>query len=75
VYDLEIHTHEVIMRTNIDIDDKLMAEAMKFTKARTKKEAVVIALEDIVRRHKQLGMLKFVGKIDGDWDIDAWRRD
>jgi Arc/MetJ family transcription regulator len=63
------------MRTNIDIDDKLMAAAMKATKAKTKKEAVVIALEDVVRRNKQLGMLKFVGKIDGNWDIDAWRRD
>ncbi len=63
------------MRTNIDIDDKLMAEAMKATKAKTKKEAVVIALEDIVRRNKQRGMLKFMGKIDGDWDIDSWRRD
>jgi Arc/MetJ family transcription regulator len=63
------------VRTNIDIDDKLMAEAMKYTKAKTKKEAVVIALENIVKRHKQLGMLKFMGKIDGDWDIDAWRRD
>jgi Arc/MetJ family transcription regulator len=63
------------MRTNIDIDDKLMAEAMKYTKAKTKKEAVVIALEDIVQRYKQLGMLELRGKIDGDWDIDAWRRD
>ena len=63
------------MRTNIDIDDALMAAAMKFTKAKTKKEAVVIALEDIVRRHKQRGMLKFIGKIEGDWDVDAWRRD
>jgi Arc/MetJ family transcription regulator len=63
------------MRTNIDIDDKLMAEAMKFTKARTKKEAVSIALEDIVRRYKQLGVLELRGKIQGDWDIDAWRRD
>lgn len=63
------------MRTNIDIDDKLMAEAMKFTKAKTKKEAVAIALEDIVRRYKQLGMLELRGKIQGDWDIDAWRRD
>jgi Arc/MetJ family transcription regulator len=63
------------MRTNIDIDDKLMAEAMKFTKAKTKKEAVTIALEDIVRRYKQLGILELRGKIDGDWDIDAWRRD
>jgi Arc/MetJ family transcription regulator len=63
------------MRTNIEIDDKLMAEAMKFTKAKTKKEAVAIALEDLVRRNKQLGMLKFMGKIEGDWDVDAWRRD
>ena len=63
------------MRTNIDIDDKLMAEAMKYTKAKTKKEAVVIALEDIVQRYKQLGMLELRGKIQGDWDIDAWRRD
>ncbi len=63
------------MRTNIDIDDTLMAEAMKFTKAKTKKEAVMIALEDIVRRHKQLGILDLQGKIKGDWDIDAWRRD
>jgi Arc/MetJ family transcription regulator len=63
------------MRTNIDIDDKLMAAAMKATKAKTKKEAVVIALQDVVRRKKQLGMLKFIGKVEGDWDIDAWRRD
>lgn len=63
------------MRTNIEIDDDLMAEAMKFTKAKTKKEAVAIALEDIVRRYKQLGMLELRGKIQGDWDIDAWRRD
>jgi Arc/MetJ family transcription regulator len=63
------------MRTNIDIDEKLMAEAMKATKAKTKKEAVAIALADVVRRNKQLGMLKFMGKVDGHWDIDAWRRD
>jgi Arc/MetJ family transcription regulator len=63
------------MRTNIDIDDTLMAEAMKATKAKTKKEAVVIALQDIVRRQKQLGIIELMGKIDGDWDIDAWRRD
>jgi Arc/MetJ family transcription regulator len=63
------------MRTNIDIDDTLMAEAMKFTQAKTKKEAVTIALEDMVRRHKQLGILELQGKIQGDWDIDAWRRD
>lgn len=63
------------MRTNIDIDDSLMAEVMKVTKAKTKKEAVVISMENELRRNKQLGILELMGKIDGDWDIDAWRRD
>jgi Arc/MetJ family transcription regulator len=54
------------MRTSIDIDDKLMVAAMKATKAKTKKDAVIIALEDIVRRKKQLGMLKFMGKVKFD---------
>lgn len=63
------------MRTNIDIDDNLMAEVMKVTKAKTKKEAVVISMENELRRNKQLGILELMGKIDGDWDIDAWRRD
>ena len=55
------------MRTNIDIPDRLMAAAMKATKAKTKKQAVVIALEDVVRRSGQLGMLKYAGKIQGHW--------
>jgi Arc/MetJ family transcription regulator len=63
------------MRTNIDIDDTLMAEVMKVTKAKTKKDAVVISMENEVRRNRQLGILELMGKIDGDWDIDAWRRD
>lgn len=63
------------MRTNIDIDDKLMAEAMQAANVKTKKEAVVIALQDMVRRRKQLAILELRGKIKGDWDIDAWRRD
>jgi Arc/MetJ family transcription regulator len=63
------------MRMNIDIDDTLMAEVMKVTKAKTKKEAVVISMENELRRNKQLGIIELIGKIDGDWDIDAWRRD
>jgi hypothetical protein len=52
-----------------------MAEVMKVTKAKTKKEAVVISMENELRRNKQLGIIELMGKIDADWDIDAWRRD
>ncbi|MBC8094201.1 MAG: type II toxin-antitoxin system VapB family antitoxin [Akkermansiaceae bacterium] len=33
------------MKTTIDIPDKLLAEAMKFTGAKTKREAVLTAVE------------------------------
>jgi Arc/MetJ family transcription regulator len=36
------------MRTNIDIDDKLMKQAMKATGAATKKAAVEMALKRLV---------------------------
>ena len=63
------------MRTNIEIDEKLIADAMKAMRVKTKKDAVTVALEDVLWRQKQISLFKLQGKIDGDWDIDAWRRD
>jgi len=40
------------MKTTIDIPDKELEEALKYTGARTKKEAVVSALMDFNRRHR-----------------------
>ena len=71
----DIYTHEAVMRTNIDIDDKLMAAALKAAGTTVKKEAITQALELMVQRKKQMGMLKLIGKIDWEGDIDAWRRD
>ena len=63
------------MRTNIEIDEKLIADAMKAMRVKTKRDAVTLALEDVLRRQKQISFFKLQGKIDGDWDIDAWRQD
>ena len=41
------------MLTNIDIDEDLIAEAMKVSGARTKREAVDRALRDMVARAKR----------------------
>lgn len=42
------------MRTNIDIDDKLLAQAMKVLKTKTKRATVERALrESLVRRSNQ----------------------
>ncbi len=42
------------MRTNIEIDDALMAEAMEIMGVTTKREAVTRALEGVVRAERQL---------------------
>jgi Arc/MetJ family transcription regulator len=61
------------MRTNIEIDDDLMREALKLTGLRTKREAVDFALRELVARHRQLGVLKLRGRIQWVGDLEAGR--
>ena len=61
-----------IMRTNIDIDDDLMAEAMKAGPYKTKKEAVEAGLKLLARQAAYREILKWRGKLkwEGDEHID-----
>jgi Arc/MetJ family transcription regulator len=61
------------MRTNIDIDDKLMEQAMKATGATTKKAVVESALRKVVQLKRQEGILKWFGKIQWEGDLAAMR--
>lgn len=69
-----VHTHRVrLMRTNIDIDDELMAEAMKVTGLSTKKETVEEALRQLVqdaRLRRAIAEMKGMG---WEGDLDAMR--
>jgi len=60
------------MRTNIDIDDDLMAIAMKAGPYKTKKEAVEAGLELLKRQAAYREILKWEGKLkwEGDESID-----
>jgi Arc/MetJ family transcription regulator len=62
------------MRTNIVIDDELMAEAMKTGEFRTKREAVEAGLRLIVNRSRYAGLLKLRGKVKWEGDLAAMRR-
>ena len=63
------------MRTKIDIDEKLMAEAMSAAGTSTKKDTVNAALELLVRiRQGQTAILALRGKIEWEGDLDAMRR-
>ena len=46
------------MKTTIDIPEVALAEAMKFTGAKTKRDAVVSAVEDFNRRHRLAALAK-----------------
>ena len=54
------------MLTNIDIDEALIAEAMKVTGARTKREVVDRALRDIVARAKRPRIRDLWGRASED---------
>lgn len=61
------------MRTNIVIDDELMANALKATGLRTKKEAVEEGLRLLVKRNKQQSIRKLRGKLHWEGDLDEMR--
>lgn len=60
------------MRTNIDIDDELMAKAMEAGPYKTKKDAVEAGLKLLARQAAYREILKWRGKLkwEGDESID-----
>lgn len=65
------------MRTNIDIDDALLAEAMKAGPYTTKKETVEAGLRLLARQAAYREILKWRGKLkwEGDESVDWTRPD
>jgi len=51
------------MRTTMNLDDKLIKELMAVTGARTKTEAIHLAISEFIRRKKLEGLKALSGKI------------
>ncbi len=62
------------MRTNIDIDDKLMAQAMRSSGAPTKKAVVEEALRMLVRTKSQASIRKLRGKLKWEGNLEESRQ-
>ena len=56
------------MRTTIDIDEKLLADAMRILNVSTKSEAVRIALERVLRAYAFEEILTLRGKLEWTGD-------
>jgi Arc/MetJ family transcription regulator len=63
------------MRTNIVIDDELMANALKLTGLKTKREAVELGLKTLVRLKEQEKLRQFRGKLPWEGDLEKMRTD
>jgi len=63
------------MRTNIDIDDDLLAAAMAATGLPTKRATVEEALRRLVRRHQQRQAIVDMAGLGWEGDLDAMRTD
>jgi Arc/MetJ family transcription regulator len=61
------------MRTNIDLDDKLINDVMQLSNAKTKKEAITEALRNYLRILSQKELLKLRGKVKWEGDLDEMR--
>jgi Arc/MetJ family transcription regulator len=63
------------MRTNIEIDDELLSEAMAATGLATKKATVEEALRLVVSQKRRREALRSTAGIGWDGDLETMRRD
>jgi Arc/MetJ family transcription regulator len=61
------------MRTNIELDDKLVMEAMNLADIKTKKDVVNIALKEFVNKMKKQELAKLWGSNFWEGDLEQMR--
>ena len=59
------------MKTTVDIPERLLADAMRFARAKTKREAIVTAIEDYNRRKRMAELIKYSATSDTLLSNDA----
>ena len=59
--------------TQIDIDDEALADAMRLSGERTKKDTVNLALREYVERHARIAALQRLAVEAKGWDYEGWQ--
>lgn len=63
-----------MLRTNIELDEKLVSEALRLTRKKTKKELVNYAIEELVLKLKRRKLLDMEGKVAWAGNLDETRK-
>ena len=61
------------MPTNLAIDDRLLEEAQRVGRHRTKRETVTVALQEYIEHRKQQEILSLFGRVDYERGYDYKR--
>lgn len=61
-------------RTNVVLDEEILAQAKKLTGIEVTRQLLDYALRELVRRRRQRDILKLRGKIDWQGDLSEMRR-
>ena len=61
------------MRTNIEIEDKLMRDALNATGLKTKRAAVELGLQTLIRLKQQEKIRNYRGKLEWTGNLDDMR--
>jgi Arc/MetJ family transcription regulator len=61
-------------RTNIVLDDKLVADCQRVTGIKTRRALVHHALEELLRHGRQKKVLELKGAVRWEGDLAAWRK-
>ena len=62
------------MKTTVDIPDKELSDAIRYTRAKTKREAIVAAITDFNRRKRMAELVKHAGTCDALMTVEELRR-
>lgn len=68
-----LHIRGYALRTNIDIDDRLMQQAMRRSGAPTKRAAVEAGLRLLAETHAQGSIRRLRGKVVWEGDLNRSR--
>ena len=62
------------MRTTVDLPEDLLEDARRVTDSKTKRETIVRALEEVVKKDKRERLRALAGKIHLDIDLSRSRK-
>lgn len=62
------------MKTTVDIPENDLADAMRFTRAKTKREAIVAAIQDFNRRRRMAELVKHAGTCEDMMTVEELQK-